>query len=42
MIEKYDCLMFYDIEEFLHLKNYQNIKEFLIEKKFNGCIKKII
>ena len=40
--EKYDWLMFYDVDEFIHLKNYQNIKEFLIEKKFNGCIKKFI
>ena len=37
--EKYDWLMFYDVDEFIHLKNYQNIKEFLIEKKFNGCQK---
>ena len=36
---KYDWLMFYDVDEFIHLKNYQNIKEFLIEKKFNGCQK---
>ena len=37
--EKYDWLMFYDVDEFIHLKNYQNIKEFLTEKKFNGCQK---
>ena len=37
--EKYDWLMFYDVDEFIHLKNYQNIKQFLIEKKFNECQK---
>ena len=37
--EKYDWLMFYDVDEFIHLKNYQNIKEFLTEKKFNNCQK---
>ena len=37
--KKYDWLMFYDVGEFIHLKNYQNIKEFLIEKKFNNCQK---
>ena len=37
--EKYDWLMFYDVDEFINLKNYRNIKEFLIEKKFNSCQK---
>ena len=29
--------MFYDIDEFIHLKNYINIKLFLNENKFNKC-----
>ena len=34
---KYDWLMFYEIDEFIHFKNYKNIKYFLNEKKFVGC-----
>ena len=35
--DNYDWLIFYDIDEFIYLKNYNNIKEFLIQKKFNNC-----
>ena len=34
---KFDWLIFYDIDEFIHLKNYKNIKGFLNEKKFINC-----
>lgn len=34
---KYDWIMFYDIDEFLYLKNYSNIKNYLNEFKFNKC-----
>ena len=30
-------LIFYDIDEFIFLKNYNNIKDFLNEPKFNKC-----
>ena len=33
----YDWLIFYDIDEYIHLKHYQNIKDFLIKKKFDKC-----
>ena len=36
---QYDWLMFYDIDEYIHLENYTSIKEFLNEKKFNKCKK---
>ena len=32
-------MIFYDIDEFIHLENYTNIKDFLSEKKFNNCKK---
>ena len=35
----FDWLIFYDIDEFIHLSNYKNIKEFLIEKRFDTCKK---
>ena len=35
--KQYDWLIFYDLDEFIHLYNYSNIKEFLNEKKFNKC-----
>ena len=35
--KKYDWLIFYDIDEFLFLKNYKNIKLFLKEKRFIKC-----
>ena len=31
----YDWLIFYELDEFVHLLNYTNIKLFLNEKKFN-------
>lgn len=34
---KYDWLIFYDIDEFIYLKNYNNIKLFLNESKFTNC-----
>ena len=34
---KYDWLIFYDIDEFIYLKNINNIKDFLNQKKFNNC-----
>ena len=33
----YNWLIFYDIDEFINLKNYTNVKQFLSEKKFNEC-----
>ena len=33
----YDWLIFYDIDEYIHLKKYNNIKDFLIQKRFNKC-----
>ena len=33
----YDWLLFFDIDEYIHLQNYQNIKYFLINKKFDKC-----
>ena len=37
--KKYDWLIFYDIDEYIHLSNYKNIKQFLDSKKFNKCNK---
>ena len=37
--ENFDWLIFYDVDEYIHLKNYNNIKPFLNEKKFNSCSK---
>ena len=34
----YNWLIFYDIDEFIHLSNYSNIKDFLSEKKFNTLL----
>jgi hypothetical protein len=36
---KYNWLIFYDMDEFLYLKNYTNIKYFLSENKFKKCKK---
>ena len=36
---KYNWLIFYDMDEFLYLKNYTNIKNFLNENKFKKCQK---
>ena len=35
--EKFDWLIFYDIDEYINLHNYTNIKDFLNEKKFEKC-----
>ena len=37
--KEYDWLMFYDIDEFIHLSNRKNIKQFLKGRKFNKCKK---
>ena len=34
---KYDWLIFFDIDEFIHLNNFNSIKEFLNQKKFKDC-----
>lgn len=33
----YDWLIFYEIDEYIHLYNYSNIKLFLNQSKFNNC-----
>lgn len=35
--DKYDWLVFYELDEFLYLKNFKNIKPFLLNKKFDNC-----
>ena len=35
--QKYNWLIFFDLDEFIFLKNYTNIKTFLKEKKFDEC-----
>lgn len=35
--KKYDWLIFYDIDEYINLKNFKNIKDYLNQKKFNKC-----
>lgn len=37
--EKFNWLIFYDIDEYIFLKNYTSIKSFLNEPKFKNCIK---
>ena len=37
--DKYDWLIFYDVDEYIHLKDYTSIKQFLMDKKFNTCKK---
>ena len=34
---KYDWILFYDIDEFIFLKDTYNIKKFLNQRKFNKC-----
>ena len=36
--QKYERLIFYDIDEYIHLNNYTNIKDFLNEVKFDKLI----
>jgi len=33
----YDWLIFYELDEFIYLKDYNNIKDFLTNKKFDKC-----
>ena len=33
----YDWLIFYEIDEFINLKNYHDIKRFLSSEKYNNC-----
>ena len=35
--DKYDWLIFYEIDEFIYLKHYNNIKTFLNQKRFIKC-----
>ena len=35
--ENYDCLIFYDMDEFIYLKDYVNIKDYLENKRFKNC-----
>ena len=35
--ESYDWLIFYELDEFIHLANFTNIIKFLNEKKFDRC-----
>ena len=35
--KNYDWMIFYDIDEFIFLKKYKNIKDFLNKKKFKKC-----
>ena len=35
--ETYDWLIFYELDEYIHLSNYSNIKSFLNLPKFNQC-----
>ena len=37
--QTYDWIIFYDIDEYIHLKSISNIKEFLNDKKFIQCNK---
>ena len=35
--KKFDWLFFFDLDEFLFLRNYSNVKDFLNQKKFDKC-----
>ena len=35
--DQYDWLLFYELDEFLYLRNYKNIKSFLVNKMFDEC-----
>lgn len=37
--KNYDWLIFFEIDEYIHLKDFKNIKEFLNNDKFNNCQK---
>ena len=36
---KYDWLIFFEVDEFIYLKDYHNIKEYLNNNRFNKCDK---
>jgi hypothetical protein len=35
--KKYDWFMFLDVDEFIFLKNFKNVKHYLSRKRFNDC-----
>lgn len=35
--KKYDWLIFFDMDEYIYLKNFKNIKTYLKKKRFNKC-----
>ena len=35
--DKYNWLIFYDMDEFIFLKNFSNIKNYLSQERFNKC-----
>ena len=35
--KKYNWMIFFELDEFIFLKNYLNVKDFLKEKKFDKC-----
>ena len=37
--KKYNWLFFYDLDEYIYLRNYTNIKSFLNQPKFKKCLK---
>jgi hypothetical protein len=37
--KNYDWLIFFEIDEYIHLNNFKNIKKFLNNDKFNNCQK---
>jgi hypothetical protein len=37
--DKYDWLIFYELDEYIHLKDFTSIKQFLGQEKFNTCKK---
>ena len=36
-IDLFDWFIFYDVDEFIYLKDFDNIKSFLMDKRFNDC-----
>lgn len=36
-INKFDWIIFYDMDEYLYLKNFKNIKNYLNQKRFEKC-----
>ena len=35
--DKYDWFIMFDMDEFIFLRNYSNLKDFLSQKIFNKC-----